>query len=355
MVLRRPYAFLIKYFRLIHLVITAMLAYLVVKNRSIYQFLKSVITTSTNRYEAFEYINYSLFLIIILAIVLCFIIFWLLKYKDKPRSIYIFIIIGYVIVSIFMLFLFNYMRTITSNILDLKTIRLYRDILLITLIFQYFVALVMAIRALGFDIKKFDFNRDIQELNAEASDSEEVEINPQIDTTNIVRGINKQQREFGYYFKEFKIYIIIILVILGGILIFKGYNFYNTRFKIYLENQYVGSNNILKINDSYYNISGNKSYVIVSFDVYKYGKKERLNINNIALQVGKNEYLPDKTICSKFNTLGNCYKKQYITSEETNYIVTYAVDNLNIQKAYIVYTDSYNQAYKIKLVMKEAK
>ena len=39
----------------------------------------------------------------------------------------------------------------------------------------------MAIRGLGFDIKKFDFNRDAQELNATDSDSEEVEINTKID------------------------------------------------------------------------------------------------------------------------------------------------------------------------------
>ena len=354
MVLRRPYAFLIKYFRLIHLVITAILTYLAIKNRSIYYFLNSVIETSTNRYEALEYVSYGSFLIIILAIVLCFIIFWLLRYKDKPRRIYIFIIVGYIIIGIFILLLFNYMRTITSNVLDLKTIRLYRDILLITIAFQYLVILIMAIRALGFDIKRFDFNRDIQELNAEASDSEEIEINTQINTTNITRSINKQQREFTYYFKEHKIYIVTILVVIAIILIYKGYGLYNDKLKIYREKDYVGEYNILKVVDSYYHTANNTNYVIVSFDIYKYGKSERLNISNLELQVGRKKYLPDKTICSKFNNLGNCYKKQYITSDETNYIVAYAVDKLNIQRAYIRYIDSYDKIYKIKLVMKEA-
>ena len=42
MVLRRPYAFLIKYFRLIHLVIAALLLFTVLKYRNIYAYLNSV-------------------------------------------------------------------------------------------------------------------------------------------------------------------------------------------------------------------------------------------------------------------------------------------------------------------------
>ena len=50
----------------------------------------------------------------------------------------------------------------------------------------------MIIRGLGFDIKKFNFNKDVQELNLSQEDMEEVEVNVGIDTTNILRGVRKQ-------------------------------------------------------------------------------------------------------------------------------------------------------------------
>ena len=48
------------------------------------------------------------------------------------------------------------------------------------------------------------------------------------------------------------------------------------------------------------------NYVIIGFDIFKYGKQSRLDINNIVLKIDDKEYLPNKNICYKFNELGNC-------------------------------------------------
>ena len=355
MVLRKPYAFLIKYFRLIHLIITALLGYLVYRAGNIYKYLNTVIASSTSRYGAPEFIRYGLIIVIILALALFFAIYWLLKYKDKPTRLYIVSMAGYAIVGIYMIILFGYMGTFSSAVADAKTIRLYRDILLIVMGFQYIIILFMAIRALGFDIKKFDFNRDAQELNATDSDSEEIEINTQIDTTNIVRGINKTHRELGYYIKEFRIYVAVILGVVLIILGVKAYNFFNAKLKVYGEEEYIGKTNMVKITDSYYTVNNNKNYVVVKFDAYKMGKRELLNINAMVLQIGRDKYIPDKTICSRFNTLGNCYKQQLLNSKPTSYIITYEVDKFKNKKTYLVYNDSYDNAFKVKLNMQEAK
>ena len=57
MVLKKPYAFLIKHFRLIHLVITAILVWLLMISRGIHKYLSLVIKDSINRYDALNYIN----------------------------------------------------------------------------------------------------------------------------------------------------------------------------------------------------------------------------------------------------------------------------------------------------------
>ena len=61
---------------------------------------------------------------------------------------------------------FSYMSGFSMNIINQKTIRLYRDILFICDLFQYYIIIVMLIRGLGFDIKKFDFTKTLLVLMA---------------------------------------------------------------------------------------------------------------------------------------------------------------------------------------------
>ncbi len=353
MVLRRPYAFLIKHFRLIHLIIAILLTYLAIRNRGIYLYLGKVLNETVLRYEVMDYITYSIYIYIILALAFCLIIYLLLKYKDKPRKLYLILMGGYIVIAIFMLMVFSYMRSFTNTVPDVKTLRLYRDIFSISLLFQYFFIILMFVRGFGFDIKKFNFASDMHELNATAEDSEEVEVNTKIDITNIARKLNKQQREFGYFFQEFKVYIIVVMsviVLIGGYVL---YNNWSKKYKTYNFGQVIGSNYNIVITDSYYNVVGEDNYVIVKFDIAKPGKSEKFNTGNVALQIGKEKYLPNKNVCYKFNYLGDCYKKQYVNGTYKDYIITYKVDNLNINRAYIVYTDSFDRTYRVKLKMKE--
>ena len=349
MVFRKPYGFLIKHFKLIHLIITAILVYLVRCNREIYLFLNSCIEDSVNRYNALSYINYNIYIYITIGILLFFIIYLLFKYKDKPRSIYIFSIFGYVIIGIFMFLLFSYFTGLPNNVIDQKLIRAYRDIMLITLGFQYLVIVIMFIRGLGFNIKKFNFGKDIQELNLSSEDAEEIEVDVNLDTNVIMREVRKRKREFGYFFQEYKIFILVILFIILVIVGYNVYNYLNDVFKVYNQGETIGYVNNITIKNSYYNINSNNSYIIISFDVFKYGKQERLNVNNMILVIDDDEYVPNKNTCYNFNYLGNCYKKQYINDKNSSYILVYEVDNLNIERTYLLYKESYDNSFKVKL------
>lgn len=353
MILRKPYAFLIKHFRLIHLIITALLIWLLMINRGIYRYLNLVIKDSVNRYDVLSYINYGVYILIFLAILLCAAIYYLFKYKDKPRRIYIFTIVGYVIIAIFTVVLFTYMRGFLSSVVEQKSIRFYRDTLLVTLLFQVYIVIVMFIRGLGFDIKKFDFNKDAQELNLNESDSEEIEVNTKIDTTNIMRSVRKTGRELSYFFSEFKIYILVILGIVLIILGYRGYNYFNVKYRVYGENVVVGSTYNLKVNNSYYVEDNNKYYVIVDFAISKYGKPDKFNIGNLKLKIDNKEYTARKNICYKYSKYGTCYKSQYIRNESSNYILVFEVDKAKKNTAHLIYNEYYGENYKIKLILKK--
>ena len=349
MVFRRPYGFLIKNFRLIHLIISGILIYLVTYSNKIYKFINLCIEDAVNRYNATQYIDYSIYIFIGIVLILFFAIYWLFKYKDKPRKIYVLYIFVYILVGVYVFLLFSYFSGLPNEIIDQKTIRAYRDIMLIILGFQYLIIIIILLRGFGFDIKKFNFTKDIQELDLTSEDAEEVEVDLSLDATDIMRGVRKGKREFGYFFQEYKIYILSIIIVLFIIFGYIGYNYLSKKLKVYNEGEFVGYNYYISVKDSYYNISENKSYVIINFDIFKNGRNERLDFNKLILKVDKKEYMPNKNICYIFDRLGNCYKKQYITKNTSNYILVYEVDNLNKESSYLTYKESYEDSFKIKL------
>lgn len=351
MIFKRPYGFLIKHFRLIHLLITGILIYIVKFTSNIYKYIGICIYDSVNRYNALEYINYNIYIWLVIVLGLLFIILWLFKYKDKPRLLYIISIIGYLAIAIYIFVIFSYFTSLPNEAIEQKTIRFYQQITLIFLAFQYIIIINMIIRGLGFNIKKFNFAKDIQELDLNETDNEEIEVDLNIDTNTIMRGVRKKKRELGYFYQEFKIIIITIILILLFILGFSLYKYISNKLKYYNQDEYVGYNNYISINKSYYNIDDNGNYIIIKFSAFKNNIKEKLNINNIVLSIDGKEYLPNKNICSNFSNIGNCYKKQYITNDIKTYILVYKTELLNIDKTYILYKESHDNTYKIKLAL----
>ena len=86
MVLKKPYAFLIRHFKLIHLLICIPLVYLLIRTGAISNFLNAYVganyyTSETNL--AGTYINYFMYLAILLILLLVLTIFFLMKQKKK--------------------------------------------------------------------------------------------------------------------------------------------------------------------------------------------------------------------------------------------------------------------------------
>lgn len=351
MIFKKPYGFLIKHFRLIHLLISGILIYLVKFSTNIYNYIGTCIYDSVNRYNALEYINYNIYIWLAIVLGLLFIIFWLFKYKDKPRLLYIISIIGYLAIAIYIFVIFSYFTSLPNETIEQKTIRFYQQITLITLGFQYIIIVIMIIRGLGFNIKKFNFTKDIQELDLVESDNEEIEVELNIDTNTIMRSVHKKKRELGYFYQEFKIIILSIIFILLLVLGLNLYKYITNKTKYYTQDQYVGYNNYISISNSYYNIGENGNYIIIKFDIYKNNIKEKLDVNNMVLSINGEEYLPNKNICSIFNEIGNCYKKQYITNDIKTYILVYKIDIFDKDKTYILYKESYDNIFKIKLTL----
>ena len=266
MILRKPYAFLIKRFRLIHIVMSFMMIYLAYKTGAAVKYFNDYISSDVIlKSQASNYFNTIMFVIVILIVAFSAVVYYLLRYKKKPRMTYLVTIIGYLFSLVIFYNSFSVFKELETTILEAKTIRLWRDLLTFCLYYQYIMTVIMLIRGLGFDIKKFNFQTDIKELEIESLDNEEFEFVLGDTSAKLARNSRKQIRRLRYFIVENKFILSIILgVVVSIFVILLVINLTITN-KIYNENQNFLTNNYqINITNSYYTKVDSKGKYITS-------------------------------------------------------------------------------------------
>ena len=163
MIIKKPYAFLIKNFRIIHALIFIMLLYMGIKSMDIYTFFNMYATRFVYTYSvdlAAKYVNYYMFIASIAVILLSLLVYYILSLKNKDRKLYIFTCIYYILLFVYFIFIYNTLANLQSNSLSIEQVRSLRAISLIVLIPQVILNFIHLGRACGFNIKQFNFKSD---------------------------------------------------------------------------------------------------------------------------------------------------------------------------------------------------
>ncbi|MDD3048790.1 MAG: DUF4352 domain-containing protein [Bacilli bacterium] len=347
MILKKPYAFLIKNFKKIHILLTILIIYATYRISNILQFFNNYVDNGTFSYNGTEslvsnYIDIYLYLTILVIIVITSIIYILMRAKQKPKLFYICIIIFN-----FLILVYLYQVSNNLNIMEISTIspqkaRVLRDISLIAIVAQYSLLVLVLIRAVGFDIKKFNFGEDLEQLQIEATDDEEFELTVGIDTRSLVRKLRRQKRELKYFFIE-NIFIISLILTISisiiGISLYLNYQVYN---KVYNENESVKiASASLKVLDSYYSkkdYQGNiiapvgKTYLITKISITNQDDVDlNLKLNNFNIITGNGIYNNIKEKYSYFFDIGKGYNEELVKPLSTNsYILIFLIDESEI-------------------------
>jgi len=338
------------------------MGYLTYKTKAILDFYNLFIANKITIISSSDYINNLMFFSTILVIIISFIVYYLMRFKNKPRRLYILLMIFYFLLIIVLFFVKANLNILVIRAIDSKTIRLVRDIVRIVFLLEVISLFPIIIRAIGFNIKKFNFEKDIEQLNIEAKDSEEVEVNIDLSANNLERSGRRTLRELKYYYKENKAFINIILsifLIVVLCLIFYNHNFVN---KVYNEGEYINSTYLNFNVDSSYITSydnnhkmvakNNTIYVIVKLNIKaNYNNNYTIDTNKFILDVGDKTFLPTKKYYSYFTNIGVGYKSQVLSYEDySNYIIVYNIDNTyQNNKMIFRYDDTYDNIYKISL------
>ena len=275
MILRKPYKILIKNFKLIHLILTILMVYIVYRFSRIINFFDVAISSytgvlSTNPTAAlFDiYIYLAVFFIILLSIIIIFLLFM----KQKSIKLYIGTIVVYLVSFIVISYAYNTIGNMEIKIVDIKILRNTRDILMMVSFAQVIEIIFYGIRAMGFDIKKFNFKEDLKEFDIVASDNEEFELNINVDVNKAQRHVNKGKRYLRYFYVENRylfFFISSICVCFLCLIFYLSLGVYN---KKYTQTDFFSTRDFLmSINNAYitnqdYNgnvISDNKAFVVL--------------------------------------------------------------------------------------------
>lgn len=342
MILRRPYAFLIKHFRLIHLILFALLAVITYNASTVLNFFKDYITANGNMEILYSnYINVFIYIAPIIIIGLSILIFYLMKYKDKPRLYYIILIIVSILCTGVYTYLYLNIRSLETTTVSARIIRLYRDIARSNFYVLFVMCIPTLIRGLGFDIKKFNFSKDLKELNLSEEDSAEVEVSIDVSSNGLKRTGRRTLRELKYYYVENKFFINIILgtLILILVMVFP-FNKYvvNRNLK---EGEVLGTSAFnIKVTDSYLTdrkrISKDNSYVILKISVISKVNKYSLDLDHFVLEGKNNKYVPSQKFYLYFNDIGTGYRNNILdTTSYKDYILVFNINNIDKDSNFI--------------------
>lgn len=368
MIIRKPYAFLIKHFRKIHIFLLMLCGYIYYINMSVRSFIVDFISLGT--YDSYlepisKYINFWSFISLIFIIGSCFGLLILLKHKNKPWKLYLLPILEYTFLFVLYILTINYFNSYTGDFSSTATIRAIRDLIVMASVFQYPILLIILIRIFGVDLNKFNFKADQEYLELDSDDREEVEININIDKESFKRTFRKFKRNVGYVYKEHKFIINMIIIFCVLFLVGYGYRYFFIINKIYKQGEILNANNYsINIKNVYFTnrdktgniIEQNYNFIILDLTIKNNIQSRNIDFNKFHIINGTSDYVyTADTYKFDFSDLGDTYNSYEIKrNEELSLILVYKVSkDLDKNKFALYYQEvnGYNQTYlrKIKI------
>lgn len=337
MILRKPYALFIKYFKLLHVIMAALILILLFRMFTLYRFFNDYLSdyqTAIANFVPGDVLNIYSFLLSMFIIIVTIALLSVMIYKKKPKFLYIYNIVVYVLVTVLYGFCYSSLVNIDNVVLDIRVTRAFSDLSFLAMILQGISFILAVVRATGFDIKQFDFASDLQKLDISEKDSEEIEVSLEFDKNQAVRSVRKRFRNAKYVYFENKFIIntilIIVLVIVAFLIYFnigiytanynQGTTFSASGVDLNVKNVYITNTDI----DGNRIVSDNNTLVVVKFDVKAFGT-DVLNTGLITLRIGNDSFGQNKSLAKELYDIGTPYNNQKLNSEFDSYIMVFEI------------------------------
>lgn len=364
MIIRKPYAFLIKNFKKLHIFLLLLSLFVAYKLINVSSFINEFMNFGI--YDAFnepisKHISFLLSLSILLLIVGSISILLLLRHKKKPWKIYLVPFFEYLALFFVLGMVKSFFANYTNDI-ETTDLRLSRDLLFIFIFLQLPAIFIYGMRVFGLDISKFNFNMDQEFLELSEADREEVEISINVDKHSFKRLFKKFIRNINYFYLEHKGICRIVLVFIGLFIVYNSYKFIFVNNRSYTEGDLYSANGYsIKINKSYFtnkdyngNVISNKSnFVILSLTIKNNSVPRKLNLDNFHIKNGVKDYTTTRKMYAKeFEDLGNASdsSKELKRDEVFEVIIIYKVDKNLKKENFVLFYQEFDDSHKLRKI-----
>ena len=314
MILKKPYAFLIKYYRVIHLALAFLLGVGAYRLLDVVKFFNDYVkngytTTVVTDLEKL-YTPFSLFIIIFLIVIFATAILILLVHKKKQVKFYALLVTYYSVVFIALFYISSILQSFETELLASTLARSLRDIFIIVYLPQFIFIVFILLRTIGFNVKKFDFADERKEINTDIYDDEEFEINVNIESYKFKQKINRIFRESVYYVKENKFIVMCVCIVFAFSLGVYIYNNIHTNYDQHYKmgNTFIYQNLNVTVHDAIIsnldhqgNVIDDNYYLVLKTNITNTsGYTIDIDYNNFKLMVGNDIITPTVNMASKF-------------------------------------------------------
>lgn len=348
MVVKKPYAFLIKHFKIIHLLLLVPILYIAFKFGDIASFFQAYVKANYHTIEtniAGNYVTLLMFFALLLLILSSSIIILLLKSKKKNTLLYSCNVVYYFILIIFSMISYGVMSGIEiDSTFDATIMNFFRDISRILVIPSYILMIIHLGIGIGFNIKTFRLDNHVN-LQVTEEDDEEIEIKIGPDKYTTKRTIVHGLRELKYYFLENKFVFTCIGAVLLVIILFSTYmNFqvYNKKYNLY--QAFALDTFTMTLKESYLSnvdYAGNKIekdyyYLAVKINIYNKSKNAAsIDKANFRIFIGDEVIYPSYDRSNRFIDIGNSYQGNSIFPDtEDDYVLVYELTKEQVVDRY---------------------
>lgn len=352
MILRKPYAFFIRVFKPVHIILGILITYLIYLQNSILIYFNNYIHSSDDIVNIG--VNRLTYVIPLIIIIFCIGIFLIMSKKNKPIRFYIASILSFIVIIIINLFVNSFIRQLSDGVIPVSRVKIARDLSLINIIIEVVLFVFFLIRGLGINLRKFDFSSDLLKLDINDEDKEEIEVSINLDSDTRKRNRKGSVRNLKYKYLENKLFYNILLGIILFVLVGFTFVIYGVVVDVEKPNYvYSSAGFSFKVNNSYI---VNKNYkgtdidnlIVLDVSMLSYNSKS-IDLSNFSLIIDDVTFKPITKYASSLIDIGVSYIDEDLSNSYNNYLIVFDVPEKYIGSKMILKYVGINDIVRIRV------
>ena len=348
MVIRNPYSFISKHYKIINLLLLIPILYLALKFGDIAEFFRDYVKANYVVYEsdyATSYVTGFTFLVLIVMLIINASIY--LVCLTKRKSIWYFLVasVYYVILLVLALFFRVTMENMQLTTIDQTFANFVRDCANLCVFPAYFLFVVGLAKGVGFNVRTLRFDNNAELIIAD-NDDENIELRLGREDKSLKKVLVHMIRELKYYVLENKFVFTCfsVVALIGiGVTLFLNFQVYN---KTYTVNQALEMDRFtISLKDSYLtnvdyhgNQISDKYYLAVKLGIINNGKATSIDSSNFRIYLDNESIYPSYDRASRFIDIGSIYQGEIIPNVKKfaggEYVLVYELTKSQVKNSY---------------------